>query len=582
MEEQTKDLRDYLAIVQRRKKQILTVMGILALVSVIVAFTLPPVYRSTATILIEEQEIPTDLVRSTITGYADQRIQVISQQVMTRANMMQIIEKYNLYPRQRRHETNEEILARMRNDIKFNLVSADVIDRRSGVKTVAAIAFTLAYDGETPEGAQKVANELTSLYLNENLKTRQQQTAETSTFLTEVANKLSSHISEIETKLAEFKAKNVGRLPELAQLNMQLRDRADSEIMEVDRRISMLEERKFYLEGQLAQMKPNSPMISAGGERILDSDERLKALQAQYASLSGVYSSDHPDVVKMRREIAALKKVTGGDDDSDEQAKQLTRMRAELAVMQQKYSEAHPDVVKLKKSIAALEKAHSQATAAGNDAVPKFKMPENPAYITLQSQLESAKVELKTLRSKRNELKAQMTAYESRIEQTPQVEREYLDLNRDHENSLRSYQEVKAKQMEAKVAQELEKDSKGERFSLIDPPELPEKPHSPNRPAILLLGMILSLGGGVAYAGVLESMDSSVKGSRALSGLLAAPLLSVIPYIENVEDKRKKSRLKTSLGIGVIAGAALLLLLLHMFWMPLDVLWYTVLRKMDM
>lgn len=582
MEEQTKDLRDYLAIVQRRKKQILTVMGILALVSVIVAFTLPPVYRSTATILIEEQEIPTDLVRSTITGYADQRIQVISQQVMTRANMMQIIEKYNLYPRQRRHETNEEILARMRNDIKFNLVSADVIDRRSGVKTVAAIAFTLAYDGETPEGAQKVANELTSLYLNENLKTRQQQTAETSTFLTEVANKLSSHISEIETKLAEFKAKNVGRLPELAQLNMQLRDRADSEIMEVDRRISMLEERKFYLEGQLAQMKPNSPMISAGGERILDSDERLKALQAQYASLSGVYSSDHPDVVKMRREIAALKKVTGGDDDSDEQAKQLTRMRAELAVMQQKYSAAHPDVVKLKKSIAALEKAHSQATAAGNDATPKFKMPENPAYITLQSQLESAKVELKTLRSKRNELKAQMTAYESRIEQTPQVEREYLDLNRDHENSLRSYQEVKAKQMEAKVAQELEKDSKGERFSLIDPPELPEKPHSPNRPAILLLGMILSLGGGVAYAGVLESMDSSVKGSKALSGLLAAPLLSVIPYIENVEDKRKKSRLKTSLGIGVIAGAALLLLLLHMFWMPLDVLWYTVLRKMDM
>lgn len=582
MEEQTKDLRDYLAIVQRRKKQILTVMGILALVSVIVAFTLPPVYRSTATILIEEQEIPTDLVRSTITGYADQRIQVISQQVMTRANMMQIIEKYHLYPRQRRHETNEEILARMRNDIKFNLVSADVIDRRSGVKTVAAIAFTLAYDGETPESAQKVANELTSLYLNENLKTRQQQTAETSTFLTEVANKLSGHISEIETKLAEFKAKNVGRLPELAQLNMQLRDRADSEIMEVDRRINMLEERKFYLEGQLAQMKPNSPMISAGGERILDSDERLKALQAQYASLAGVYSSDHPDVVKMRREIAALKKVTGGEDDSDEQAKQLTRMRAELAEMQQKYSAAHPDVVKLKKSIAALEKAHSQATAAGNDATPKFKMPENPAYITLQSQLESAKVELKTLRSKRNELKAQMAAYESRIEQTPQVEREYLDLNRDHENSLRSYQEVKAKQMEARVAQELEKDSKGERFSLIDPPELPEKPHSPNRPAILLLGMILSLGGGIAYAGVLESMDSSVKGSRTLSGLLAAPLLSVIPYIENVEDKRKKSRLKTSLGIGVIAGAALLLLLLHMFWMPLDVLWYTVLRKMDM
>lgn len=582
MEEQTKDLKDYLAVLRRRKKEILIVMAILALISVIVAFSLPSVYRSTATILIEEQEIPTDLVRSTITGYADQRIQVISQQVMTRANMMQIVEKYNLYPSQRRHETTEEILARMRDDIKFNLVSADVVDRRSGVKTVAAIAFTLAYDGETPVAAQKVANELTSLYLNENLKTRQQQTAETSTFLTEVADRLSKHIAEIEAKLAEFKAKNVGSLPELAQLNMQLRDRADSEIMEVDRRINSLEERKFYLDGQLAQIKPNSPMISAGGERILDSDERLKALQAQYASLAGVYSESHPDVIKMRREIDALEKVTGGGDNNDEQAKQLTRMRADLAEMQQKYSAEHPDVVKLKKSIAALEKSHQQALKDGQNAAPKFKMPENPAYITLQAQLEGVKAELKSMRNKRKELQAQMASYEARIEQTPQVEREYLDLNRDHENSLLSYQEVKAKQMEANVAQELEKDSKGERFSLIDPPELPEKPHSPNRPALLLLGMVLSLGGGIAYAGVLESMDSSVKGSRGLNALLPAPVLSVIPYMENMKDKRQKVRLRTSLLIGILAAAALLLLLFHLFWMPLDVLWYVVLRKMNM
>ena len=205
MEEQTKDLKDYLVALRRRKKQILTTMGVLALASVLVALLLPPVYRSTATILIEEQEIPPELVRSTITSYADQRIQVNRQQVMTRANMMQIIEKYNLYPRQRLRETSEEILERMRKDIKFNMVSADVIDRRSGQKTVAAIAFTLAYDGETATGAQQVANELTSLYLNENLKTRQQKSSETAIFLSEEANKLGEHISEIETKLSIYK-----------------------------------------------------------------------------------------------------------------------------------------------------------------------------------------------------------------------------------------------------------------------------------------------------------------------------------------------------------------------------------------
>lgn len=579
MEEQTKDLKDYLVALRRRKKQILTTIGILAVISVLVALLLPPVYRSTATILIEEQEIPAELVRSTITSYADQRVQVISQQVMTRANMMQIIEKYNLYPRQRQRETTEEVLERMRKDVKFNLVSADVIDKRSGQKTMAAIAFTLSFDNETAAGAQKVTSELTSLYLNENLKSRQQKSSETSTFLAEEASKLSEHISEIEQKLADFKEKNVGRLPELATLNMQMRDRTDSEVMEVDRQLNVLEERKFYLEGQLAQLKPNSPMISASGERILDSDERLKALQAQYASLSGIYSANHPDVVKMRREMEALKKETGGDGDMQEQAKQLTRMRSDLATMREKYSDDHPDVVKSKKAISSLEESHKK-TAASSDA-PKFKKPENPAYISMQSQLESANSELKTIRAKRGDLKAKMASYESRLEQAPQVEREYLDLNRDHENSIKRYQEVKAKLMEAEVAQQMEKDSKGERFTLIDPAQLPEKPHSPNRPAILLLGMILSLGGGVAYAGVLESMDSSIKSSKMLAGLLNAPLLSVIPYMENSEDRRKKTRLKTSLIIGVIVGIALIALSIHFLWKPLDVLWYVIMRKLD-
>lgn len=579
MEEQTKDLKDYLVALRRRKKQILTTMGILAVISVLVTLLWPPVYRSSATILIEEQEIPAELVRSTITSYADQRVQVISQQVMTRANMMQIIEKYNLYPRKRQRETTEEILERMHKDVKFNLVSADVIDRRSGMKTMAAIAFTLTYDGETAAGAQKVASELTSLYLDENLKSRQQKSSETSSFLADEASKLSEHIAESEKKLAAFKEKHLGSLPELAQLNLQLRDRTDTETMEVDRQISMAEERKFYLDGQLAQMKPNSPMLSASGERILDSDERLKTLQAQYASLSGIYSANHPDVIKMRREMDALKKETGGDGDIQEQAKQLTRMRTDLATMREKYSDDYPDVVKLRKAIAALEESHKK-TVAAND-VPKFKKPENPAYIALQAQLESTNSELKTLRTKRAELKAKMASYESRLEQAPQVEREYLDLSRDRENSVRRYQEIRAKLMEAEVGQQMEKDSKGERFTLIDPAQLPEKPHSPNRPVVFLLGMILSLGGGVAYAVVLEGMDGSIKSSKMLAGLLDAPLLSVIPYMENSEDRRKKSKIKTSLIIGVISGITLIALLIHFLWVPLDVLWYMILRKLD-
>ena len=577
-EDQDKGLGDYIAGLKRRKKRIFAASGILLLLSIAIAFLLPPVYRSTSTILIEEQEIPPELVRSTITSFADQRIQVISQQVMTRANLMQIVERYNLYPRQRRHETNEEILMRMRDDIKLEIVNADVIDRRSGNKTTATIAFTLSYDGETAENAQKVANELTSLYLNENLKTRQEKAAETSTFLTEEVRRLGEHISDIESKLAAFKAQNVGRLPELVGLNMQMRDRTDAELLETDRQISLLQERKFYLEGQLAQIKPNSPMISAGGERILDSSERLKALESQYASAAGIYSAEHPDVIKMQREISALRKETGGSDSAAEQEKQLTRLRAELAASREKYSDDHPDVIKLKRSIASLEKAEPAPKAASKDAIK----PENPAYIAFASQLRGTENELRTLIAKRAELKAKMASYEARIEQTPQVERVYLDLNRDHENSLRRYQELKAKQMEAQVAQELEKGSKGERFSLIDPPQYPEKPNSPNRLGILLLGLLLSIGGGLGYGAVLESLDQSVKSAKELAGLAVAPLLASIPYIANNSERASKRKARKIVATSGLVALLLVVILVHMLWMPLDVVWYSVLRRLSM
>jgi polysaccharide biosynthesis transport protein len=578
MEEETKGIRDYLLTFRRRKKQILATAGILFLIIAAVAVIWPASYRSTGTILIEEQEIPSDMVRSTISSYADERIQVISQQVMTRANLMQIVDKYRLYTGYRRTHTTEETLDRLRKDIKLDILKADVIDQRNGTKTTATIAFTLSYDGETPDGTQKVANEIVSLYLNENLKNRQQKTAETSTFLSEEATKLSQHISETEKKLASFKSKNMGRLPELVALNMQLRDRTDNELKEVERELLSMDERKFYLESQLAQIKPNTPLISASGDRILDSGERLKTLEAQYASLSGVYSASHPDIVKMRREIAALKKDTGGSAAPGEAAKKLIGLRADLAATRDKYSDDHPDIIKLRKSIAALEAERMSST---NAPAPDVQ-PENPAYIALQAQLEATLSGMKNLRAKQVELKAKMGSYEQRLVETPQVERQYLDLTRDQETSVARYREIKAKQAQAQISQELEKDRKGERFSLIDPPQLPEQPSSPNRPAIFLLGVLLSMAGGVTSAAVLESVDHSVRSSTALAELLEVPLLAVIPYMHTRQEKLRKRRAMQIGGLSLVASCGLALLIVHFFWIPLDVLWFRSLRKLDM
>ena len=581
--EPQRDLHDYIAAIGRRHKPMLVAAGLVLLIAAIVAVVLPPVYRSTATILIEEQEIPQDLVRSTISSYADQRIQVISQQVMTRTRLLQIVDKYDLYARLRKHETSEEILDRMRKDIKLDIVNADVIDRRSGAKTSATIAFTLSFDGETAERAQKVANELTSLYLNENLQIRQQKAADTSQFLTEEADRLGAHIEETETKLAAFKSRNMGRLPELAQLNMQMRDRTDAELIDLDRRLGSLEERRFYLEAQLAQIKPNTPIISAGGERILDPEERLRTLRAQYAGMSGVYSNSHPDMVRMRQQIDALKAETGADPDGSEESKQLTKLEAGLASLRDRYAEDHPDVVKLKGRIAALRKRlqdlpDEPATEKDSHA----GKPENPAYISLQSQLESLNSETRSVAKERLTLRARLADLEKRLEQTPGVEKEYLDLTRDRENSVGRYRELKAKQMEAEVAQVLEKDRKSERFSLIDPPVMAERPRSPNRPLILLVGMVMAFAGGGLTVGVMESLDRSVHNARDLSALFPAPLLSVIPYIGNPDEAQRTRRNRFRLLWIVLASGLVLLVVIHFLWIPLDVVWFAVSRRIGL
>ncbi len=579
MEEQTKELRDYLDAFRRRRTSILSVAAVIFVVSVIAAVLWPPVYRSTATILIEEQEIPPDLIRSTITSYATQRIQTITQRVMTRANLMQIIEKYDLYHKKRKVETTEDILDRMRNDVKVDMINADVVDPRTGRPTPATIAFTLSFDGEGAEVAQKVANELTTLYLNENLKNRTEKASETYSFLNTEADRLHQHIGELETQLAAFKEKNAGRLPELTQLNMQLRERAERDLSDLESQARSLDDRKFYLEGQLAQINPMTPTVDDSGDRVLDPVTQIKMLRSQYISATAKYAPDHPDVVRLRRQIEVLEKKTGSVDSSSEQAKALAALRAQLATAREKYSPDHPDVIRLEKAVAAQEAAIKQKPAPETE-VAKEK-PDNPAYLTFQAQLEGIKSQMQAIAAQRDSLRVKVAEYEKRLQQAPEVERKYLELTRDYDNSVKRYQEISSKRNEAQVGQEMEKERKGERFSLIDPPQLPEQPVKPNRPAIIILGFLLSMAGGIGYAAVGESMDSSVRGARGVIAVLEAPPLSVIPYLRNDEDIAHIVKTKRIVITVLASSFVLFLVLVHFFWTPLDVLWFKGLRKVD-
>ncbi len=578
IEAPAKSFSDYLALLRRRRRMILSVGAVLLAASAALAFFLPAVYRSTATILIEEQEIPPDLVRSAIATYADQRIETIKQQVLSRSTLWRIVEQYDLYKTLRKRSPTEDVLNRFTKDIQIEVMNVKVIDRRTQNPTQATIAFTLAYDGESPELAQKVANELTSLFLGENLKTRERHAQETTAFLKRESENLSKHIQELEEKIAGVKQRADGALPELVQLNMQMMNQAQRELIDADRDIRSFRERKTYLEGELASLKPHTPIISASGERLLDSGERLKALRAQYASVSAYLAPDHPDIIKMKQELSSLEKEPGATDGRDELSKQLMAERAALADLRERASDSHPDVVRAQEVVASLERELQEATRRASK--PSSVKPENPAYINIQSQLASTTASLQALEAARVDLKRRMADFARRLEVTSAIEPEYQDLVRDRENSVRKYQEITSRLMEAQVSAELEVQRKGERFSLINPPELPEKPDRPNRLAILLLGVFLALAGGIGGGVVADNLDHTIYTADQLGRVMRTVPLVTIPYLPSEEEVAGLGRRRAAVGLAGLGVVAIGALVVHLAWMPLDVLWFTIMRKL--
>ncbi len=573
----TPNLHEFLNIFHRRRTLILLVMMCFVGLSTTAAIVWSPTFKSTATILIEEQEVPAELVHSTITSYADQRIEMIKQQVMSRPSLWKVVEQYDLYPEMRKESPTEGIIKRFIKDIEVEVINADVIDKRTQHATKATIAFTVSYNSRTAETAQRVANELTSLFLGENLKSRERQAQETTTFLKQEAESLAAHIEEVEAKLATFKQRAAGALPELMPLNLQMMNQSDRELMDLDQQIRSLEERKSYLDGELATIKPNTPILSVTGERILDSVERLRSLRAEYAGVAANLSPDHPDVIKMKQEISALERETGANPETEEVAKQLIDARARQATLADRLGENHPDVLQTQRTIVALERELRRiGTGAGNKSMQR---PENPAYINIQAQLNSVNSSLQALKTSRTTVKQRLQDYAKRIERTPVLEPDYLTLARDRDTSSQKYQDIRSRLLEAKVSEGLEVQRKGERFSLIDPPGLPESPEKPNRKAIVLLGFILALAGGAGAAALTEHLDHSIRTPEQLVRVSQAFPLAVIPYMPNRADLARALARRNRIRLTGLGTVALLLLICHLFWTPLDVVWYATLRR---
>jgi succinoglycan biosynthesis transport protein ExoP len=575
-------LSDYTAMLKRRKLPLLLPAAIIIPFTLMLAFGIPATYQSEATILIEEQEIPQDFVRTTIGSFAAQQIQVISQRVLTVENINEIIERFGLYQQgdSLSNIPGAELASKFRDNVLIDLVSADVIDPRSGRPTQATIAFTLAFIDQNAVTAQKVADELVNLFLAENLRDRVDQVASTEEFLNDEAEQLNQELLTLEQRLADFKIANEGSLPESYQFNLSTLERANREHSDVQRRIQELEKSKIELSAKLSQVSPSAPVVLATGETVLSSSDRLKALQTEYQGKAAIYRDNHPDVIRLEREIRSLQAELGAGPDVDDLRRQLLEQQQKLSDLQTKYKDNHQDIQNTRNRIAQLESSIRNARSAAR--APKAPVADNPAYVLLDTQLSALDSELRSLRKLEGELTSKIDQYEELLRKAPIVEKDYQALQRDYQNATVNYQDIKNKQREAAVSRKLEREQKGQRFTLVEPPAVPSVPVSPNRPAIIFLGFVLAAGFGVGLALLREVMDGAIHGAKELAAVMGEAPLVVIGYIDNNDDVMRQQRAwKIGLG-GALAAGLLFMLYLHHFYKPLDVLYFIAMSSLGL
>jgi len=316
---------------------------------------------------------------------------------------------------------------------------------------------------------------------------------------------------------------------------------------------------------------------------ILEPEDRLKSLQLQLTTMTGIYSDDHPDVKRLRREIDTLRKESGLQDDAVERETKLAELQAQLSLLRQKYAEDHPDVVALKRVYAALDKA----VKGGADGPPdkagslrRARKADNPVYLNLKTQIDTVTAQMQSLRTERADLRGKLSQFDVRLSQSPEVEREYLELARDMGGSRDRFRELRDKQTKAQIAEQLERDRKAERFTLIEPPVFPEKPYRPNRALILAIGVLLAIAASVVSAAVRESLDQTVHGSREVMRVLQVPMLAVLPSQASPALLRRRLRVRWALAAGFVAVLAIALAVFHFAVMPLDVAWFGLLRRL--
>lgn len=571
MADQTVEWKEVKSFLRRRRKSFAILFLIIFISSIFLAFVIPPIYQAQSTILIEEQQIPENIVQSTITSYAEERLNSIKEQVLSFDRLKKIIEEFELYPEIRLKYGFGEAVAEMRKSISLEPKSASFVNPRTGKSMAATIAFVLYYEGRDPATARDVTNVLGKLFLEEDVRMREKITSTTAGFLEAELENLKKQIQEHEREISVFKQTHFGELPEHNQVNLTAVARLERELDRVDMELRNLRERKLNLEGQIATVDPLLPIKVDGQNMARNPSEQLKYLRLKLLSLQSVFSDKHPDILKLKSEIRKLESQVDVPFDSREARKRVDSLGVKLAALSGEFGEKHPDVVKLKKEIEILEKSIGEAPT--DFSRMKEESPDNPTYVHLSTQVSTIDTRIRNLEGDKLDIQDELAKYRNRIEVSPFIEKEYSELTRDYQGAKHKYDDLMNKLMTAKVAKGMEEGQYGQRFEIKSRAYLPVKPYKPNRIAIILLGFVLGIGVGFGIAAIREFFDHSVKSDKELAALANVPVLTVIPKVETSQERIAKVIRRS----GWVFGACVLVLIgvkiIDAYVMPLPELW---------
>jgi uncharacterized protein involved in exopolysaccharide biosynthesis len=541
-------------LVKRRRRLIATTFFLFTALSIVVAYSLETLYRSSGAIVIEQPEVAGQFLPGTYqTPDREQSIARINDDVMTRDNLATIIETHNLYPQLRGSGAPGTVVPEFRDHFELDLLQADDDPRKKYSGDV--MGFIISYYHRDAETARNVTRDVVELFLEGNRKRRQDAYIDTAEALSREAEEIRDTVSNLESQLAEFKTANPGALPEDRTYNRQIVERKERDLTELDREIRSLQERKTLLQSQLAQTEPWITLIGPDGEPVAASTDRLQQLQSEYLRLIGIYNPNHPDVTRVRREIDSLTGGTANPALRQALEAEVTSQQLALADARTQYGSSHPDVRSLQRSIAALEEQLAMSPKGTSDLPP----PNNPTYVNLEVQLKSLDIELAALQRDRRGLQAETSQLDLDIQVAPEVERRYLELTRDLDIARQQYEDTMSRRMAVDRAGALEASELAERYVLTRAPSMPYKPAFPNRPLIIIIGLFLGATLGMAAGILAETFDDSIRSTRDMRTIIGAPPIAAIPLIQTTVEARavvsSRRRLALAVGAATIAVA---------------------------